>query len=182
MRLPKQQVAGQQELFTREAHPRPKTTILALDPGGVTGYRCQSLIEGRIASAPIVGQFNTDAHHAALYNLVRTVHATKPEVVVVCEGYGHRWTAQIPVALEYIGVVKAACQALGIHYTERPPSRVKTFWTNDKLKALGFWEIGQPHARDATRHWLSYACELDRTFEQHLVRRLADRTEETTNV
>lgn len=91
---------------------------------------------------------------------------------IVCERFEFRKTDQYRdkidyTAAEYVGVVKlfakmyknanvklimqSASQVKEKKGQENPP-----FWTEAKIKHLGLWVPGKPHAMDAVRHYLYY--------------------------
>jgi hypothetical protein len=149
-------------------------SILALDPGGTTGW-CwykqgppEQLQRGQISEAE---------HHLRLEKLLEEVATAtgRNRLVIVCERFEFRQDDRDRdkidyIAGEYVGVVKrfwqqhqrqgvidlvmqsaAQVKGRGKHRTS------KTFWGDDsRLRKLGLWIPGQPHAMDATRHYLYY--------------------------
>ena len=76
-------------------------------------------------------------------------------------------------ALFVNGYLEARCHTLGIQFIRQQVTGAKNFATNDKLKALG-WYNGTPggHANDAARHLLTYAAK--QPWGQDLLRRLGE--------
>jgi hypothetical protein len=60
------------------------------------------------------------------------------------------------VSCEYIGILELFCATYGTPHHTKNASTAKHLITDDKIKALGLWLPGMPHAMDATRHLLRY--------------------------
>jgi hypothetical protein len=92
--------------------------------------------------------------------------------MVVAEDYRPDFArAQNYVALEYIGVMEAFCRTNLVSF-ERQGRDVKTFWTSDNLRKVGFWPKGMPHAQDAARHWLAYAGKQNSKVAKNILLKL----------
>jgi hypothetical protein len=148
--------------------------LLALDPGGMTGwthFEQKVLItpQGRIEWLDKYkiehGEFGPEPHHHQLYRFLelRRHHNWR----VVCESFQNRGMDKSIISAEYIGVVRALQQESEelVVYRNRPwlfwqtASTVKgkdAFWTDDKLRKLGYWWPGEPHARDSFKHLLHH--------------------------
>lgn len=129
--------------------------VVALDPGETTGYAVYSRYtsQGGYERSLTSSQMGSHPHHLALYEFLELA---QPQVVV-CEDFkyqrgpgGHNLT---PV--EYIGVVKLWTAERHVPLVLQPRSR-KTLWDDGKIKELGLWKPGKPHAMDAVRHLLYY--------------------------
>lgn len=158
--------------------------IIALDPGGTTGWATwedsilgssESYGEGRNVKVPYgdtditgwfsYGQLGPNEHHLELETLLGLEHS-EHDYTVVCESFQYRSgiVAQyrpnlVLDSVEYIGVVKYFVQDRGLagRLYMQTASAAKDFITDDKLKRLNLWIKGQQHARDALRHlcfWL----------------------------
>lgn len=132
--------------------------IIALDPGGTTG-----LAGIGFGGKPFAIELGLDDHH---YELLERLTYWDADIVIY-ETYHHMSVIQrdsVVIPAEYIGVVKlyqqAAISTLG--RVNRIPKVVpqdrsaKVFWSNEKLRAIGLYFKGQPHANDAMRHLLYY--------------------------
>ncbi len=138
--------------------------LLALDPGGTTGwasYRAQMLVIDNKAEyfqeKFDAGQMGPSEHHRALFDFLCKNQTQM--FVLVCESFQYRPNQQHAelIANEYIGVVKHFEQ-------ERKPLPVvwqtksygRGFFTDDKLKVLRKYYAGHKHANDAMGHLLQY--------------------------
>jgi hypothetical protein len=154
--------------------------VLALDPGGTTGW-ARAVLPGPILPDDIInledilietGQFGPEPHHRWVYGLVGDFyHDMKDcplEVVsepfhyrqnVVGEGEGFRGKVEL-ISAEYIGVIKLACAQLGLTYYDRfTPGEAKRYVTDQKLELLGWLqEPRHPmrHRNDALRQLVKY--------------------------
>jgi hypothetical protein len=145
--------------------------ILALDPGGTTGW-CKHVLrsagvalgtsgaqEGERAWAG--GELTGDDHHKTLWKLLTS---ELPDVVVY-EAFNYQIRksqgTQMPgvhlISREYIGVAQLWCQLTGKEIVKQQPSVIGLTWVKDpSLKALGLYNSGEKHRNDATRHMLYY--------------------------
>lgn len=152
--------------------------LLALDPGGTTGWAAWQLVNGHKEIFE-TGELTGDNHHMALWDLlhrhlVDTVMLGGSMTVIV-ENFEFRKDERDRykidyIAAEYVGVAKAYCgyqqnRGFDISFVVPGASQGKGFWNDDKLKRVGMYHRNSRHIRDATRHLLRY-----RTFE------LGDRT------
>lgn len=148
--------------------------ILALDPGGTTGY---CLFRPALQMLPDRGHLGPEEHHLDLWKFLADIYKAtvgtpdKPEELhIVCEQFEFRQTERHRdfinyIPREYIGVVKLFYQTTRssqylspqtpqLHF--QSAAQAKGFWTDEKIKKLGLWVPGQKHAMDATRHYLYY--------------------------
>ncbi len=122
--------------------------ILALDPGKTTGA----------AYFPDANEFHVEQRelpysHKELYNYLRLVN---PDIIV-CESFVYQRRDKVDLSpVEMIGVVKLYCERNGTPYKEQTPSQAKKFWEDKKIRTVGLWVPGHPHAVDATRHLLYF--------------------------
>ena len=141
-------------------------SILALDPGGFTGY----MFRGPGANIKY-GELPLSAsgHHLALWKLLTDCrdeierHDSDASLTIVCERFDFRKTEQFRdkidyISREYIGVVKLFVQSSGskVRLRLQGASEAKSFWTDDKLRKVGLYYPGSKHIRDAVRHYLYY--------------------------
>lgn len=137
--------------------------VLALDPGGTTGwayYDSEEDNEGSAGSEWQRGHLVGNPHHHALWELLCTM---QPEVLIYERFMYQRRELDKGVSLntdahEYIGICKlfiGVGNLVPCTLVEQSPHQRK-IWTDDKLKALGLWIPGLSHAMDATRHLFYY--------------------------
>ena len=164
-----------------QSEPLQPFNILALDPGGTTGWAWASLHMDQLDHPTLIklqdiyietGEFGPEEHHRELYQFVRAAITrldTPLEVVsepfhyrqnVVGEGAaGFRGKVEL-ISAEYIGVIKLACSQLGLTYYDRfVPGEAKRYVPNSKLDKLG-WLQTPPHPmrhrNDALRQLVKY--------------------------
>jgi hypothetical protein len=160
--------------------------VLALDPGGSTGWALYStyvIVTGptsyEVGKVNITqGQLGPADHHLALWNLLGMHHASNYRIV--CESFEFRGEDRTNIRLisnEYIGVVKLFCQerndtlpsSARVQLTMQTASSGKGFWypkvkgkaaswDGSKLKAVGLYHptTDGRHINDATAHLLQY--------------------------
>lgn len=146
--------------------------ILALDPGGTTGW-CYYDPNMQLKLDNVArGQISDQNHYKKLFDFLIDVaekRVTAP-LHIITERFEFRKEDQERDKIEYIsaeynGVVKLFGQMYrdsGVKIILQSASQVKgtkinpAFWTDDKLKKLALWIPGQRHAMDATRHYLYY--------------------------
>lgn len=131
--------------------PIPIWPILALDPGGTTGYAAFTMYEILDASE-VVGDAAT---------MEALIKHFSPSIVVIEEYRIYPGKAKthihsdVPTA-RLIGAIEYICQKLGIPVVKQGAGMAKGFCDNDKLRAWGMYKVGYGHARDAIRHGAYY--------------------------
>lgn len=154
------------------------TRIIALDPGGTTGWVVHDLEDGK-PSLPLKvsgGQLGPDLHHKELYDLLQITFEDSlidgiDKLQVVCEAFTYRIVrsggTKMPginlISKEYIGVARLWVQQRSLAYRpawyEPMPSVAvgkDPWWNKERLKKLGVYTKGEPHRNDATRHLLTH--------------------------
>lgn len=147
--------------------------ILALDPGGTTGWAMMEDSEEPLGleheqtwpgvsmvvrhnRAWTRGQLGPEPHHSDLYALLELAH-TEHDFTVVCESFQYRNQSRPGLVLdsvEYIGITKLFAADRNVKLTMQTASVAKTFVSDDKIKKLDLWYPGWRHSMDATRHLL----------------------------
>ena len=128
-------------------------TVVAVDPGGTTGLALWS---------PALGLSMRELSPAdqAVDWLADVLGSGNPKRSVVVERYiitpATAKMSQQHDALEIIGAVKFLVRKYGHTLTMQTPAEAKKFSTDTKLKNVGWYQPGLPHARDASRHALLY--------------------------
>jgi hypothetical protein len=148
--------------------------VIALDPGGTTGWAMYSAerMEDPIANVFeyyneqwTQGQLGPEPHHAELLHLMEMMHVESYRVV--CESFEFRGGAAKVRdnlnldAKEYIGVVKLFAQERKVPTRFQTAAMGKGFITDDKIKRAGLWHPGWRHAMDAQRHLLYYLVNIE---------------------
>lgn len=122
---------------------------LAIDPGKTVGWAVGWEVDGK----PVVadwGELNyTDFSPGKL-----TIDLEITDVVV--EQFtprGQRLKAGHSIAIEVADHIKWQVDEIdGVNLHWQQPSDAKGVITDDRLKKMGLWIVGKPHARDAIRH------------------------------
>jgi hypothetical protein len=157
--------------------------IIALDPGGTTGwatYTAERMDNDEGDSEYydekwFQGQLEGPEHHRRLYDLLEWQRVQ--EYHVVCESFEFRNLDRrdrdniVLVSREYIGVTKLYCMNEQVPLTMQTASLAKGFLpdkgphANKKIKAADLWKPGWPHAMDATRHLLYYLVQRENRLD-----------------
>jgi hypothetical protein len=124
--------------------------LVAFDPGGTTGI---CTWQDGVWS---LSQIGPGPHYLGLWD---RLHLLRPDTII-CESFEFRQSKQRDninlISREYIGVVRL----FGILYDTpvvfQTASAAKSFVSDEKLKVMGLYEVGQRHANDATRHMVLY--------------------------
>lgn len=152
------------ELLVKRRGPDFKAPkrLLVLDPGETTGWavfengKLTAAGQGRtIEGWNVIGDLFEDIHPSmVLYENYR-VYAHKLERHSNSEVY----------TLRLVGVIEYICErAFNIPHHNQMAQQAKGFVSDEKLKAWGFWNKGQRHARDAIRHGC-YFLLFDKSLE-----------------
>lgn len=146
-----------------ESSDKDLIKVIALDPGGTTGWAKGLIREGRMGVTSGQDTWN----HYQIYEYLRLF---KPDAIV-CERFDYRKGGKKQegvelVSREYIGIVHLFVQRRQppvIHrcvvklYLQMPTEALGGFWAKDsKLKEDGVFMVGKPHANDAMRHLLQW--------------------------
>ncbi|MCA9340198.1 MAG: hypothetical protein KDA17_04765 [Candidatus Saccharibacteria bacterium] len=135
----------------------PVFRIIALDPGGTTGWATYSAFRDPRLRKFDYGQIGPEEHHLELFNFLGLQQVEDTQVV--CESFEYRNTSRaglVLVSKEYIGITKLFCLERDIRYTEQTASMAKAFVKDSHIKKLGLWSSKDNHAMDAMRHLLRY--------------------------
>ena len=142
--------------------------VAAFDPGGTTGAAIL-LEDGSVVQE----------QYKELLQIWYLLEAQGPKLDLVVERFQFRYgggRSRVDLsAVEVIGILKLYNQMYS--WSEdapklylQTPSQAKNLWTDSKLKHLGLWIPGKPHAMDATRHLLYHlvVTKGDRTWLEKL--------------
>lgn len=144
--------------------------ILSVDPGKSTGWACHTTLD-LPASGEVTGRY-------AFEDWFEVEMQFDDPAAIVCEDYVDDSTAKSRQvdALRIIGYLDGRCHALGIPFVLQP--RTAQRWSSPaKLKALGWWAVGQDHGRSALKHLLYWLCNTPEGRAQggaDLLRKIAD--------
>jgi len=170
---------GQMSDLRLPQKPLEPFNVLAFDPGGTTGWAFASLPKWVIEEKPdvemkdiylLTGEF-TGQHHQEIYEQVTQLGRSEyPTLEVVSEpfhyrqnvvGEGQNFRGKVElISAEYIGVIRLACQQLGLEYYDRfTPGESKAYVTDKKLELLGWLQTPKHpmrHRNDALRQLVKY--------------------------
>lgn len=127
--------------------------VLAVDPGGTTGFATWEDGLWRAWAEPWEESCAT-IHRELATDVTRCV----------CESFhistqtARKSTAGSLQAIELIGIARYMARVYDVEFRLQSPSEAKMFATDAKLRALGMWTKGVDHPRDATRHLVLYLC------------------------
>ena len=140
--------------------PEAKGTLVALDPGGTTGYAIFNHLTLQEA-----GQLDTGSQEEALKlfepllgvgdrdrNRNRNIDAVVMEDHRVYQNRIEQHAGSSLSTPRLIGMIETLCLQHSIPWHKQPASMPKQFVTDEKLKAWGLYLPGKRHARDAIRH------------------------------
>ena len=139
--------------------------VIALDPGGTTGWAKGLIREGKMGVMSGQDEWN----HLALYEELKH---TFPNIII-CERFDYRKGGKKQegvelISREYIGVVQLYVQQQQSRfrpghpyyvdiYMQMPQEALGGFYKSPmKLKEAGVYKPGKPHANDAMRHLLQW--------------------------
>ena len=127
------------------------SVVMAVDPGKMTGV---ALFDGTNHQS---FELDIDVVFTKLYDLVKMYRPA----AVICEAF--RITVQTakntqaPWSLELIGALRLTCLLFDIPFILQSPSDAKGFATDDKLKAMEWYNPSKGgHQNDATRHLMAW--------------------------
>lgn len=131
---------------------RTTHVVMALDPGITTG-----IAVGRITNERIVciessqGALNTFQVFGLLESVVPSY--------LVAEGFEYRNDSRPGLELfsrNILGVCEMWATLRGSAFRTPTAARGKAWFGDEKLRKLGYYEPGKPHARDALRHLFTF--------------------------
>jgi hypothetical protein len=135
-------------------------TLLALDPGETTGWSLWTSTQEHIILLDS-GQLKTWPMDAATDGLWKLLIDHQPNFITY-EAYNvYSWKrdqhvgSDVPT-IQVIGCIQTLARMRSIPMNTRNAQTAKTFVTDDKLRAWGFYSRGQRHSRDSMRHGLYY--------------------------
>lgn len=136
--------------------------IVALDPGGTTGWAMVTLDNDKEPQYNC-GMFRSLQHHKELHDALGLWQTEK--YTIVSESFEYRNASRAGLNLssvEYIGVTRLFCQERNIPLYFQSASQGKirdkptAFIKPENLKRLDLWSTGMVHAMDAYGHLLYF--------------------------
>ena len=133
--------------------------VLAVDPGGTTGLAWWRAGQHRAWSEPLEQAMDT-VFTEIITRYDPTAFPDKPTFdlvvfeAIVITGQTLKKSRNVQDAIEFIGMARYVCHKWGPPFNTQTPADAKSFATDEKLRALGWWTPGPDHARDASRHLL----------------------------
>lgn len=127
------------------------STVIGVDPGGTTGLAVWSpglklhLVE--LTPDDAVDWMSEVAQGATKKHFVVERYTITPATAKMSQQHD---------ALEIIGALKFLVRKYGHTLSMQTPAEAKGYSTDQKLKNIGWYQAGKPHARDASRHVLLY--------------------------
>lgn len=132
--------------------------ILGVDPGLMTGV---SLFDVTDSMEPKL-IWSAELEVSDFYQTAEKIISDYAGMLeVVCESFiigpqTYKKT-QAPWSLKGWGVVEFLCMKNEVPLIIQKPVEAKSFASNEKLKAVGFWHVGDAgHANDSIRHSVTY--------------------------
>jgi len=145
------------------------TIVCSIDPGKMSGVAAWRSDAPACMVADELDPLETVLFVIDLYR----VHRSDLEVVSEKFTISERTikTALSLDALDINGWLTMQCQLWGISYEQQTPTQAKKFATDDKLKAIDWFERTKDgHANDAARHLVVYLYRRHRTlFNEHIL-------------
>jgi len=130
--------------------------VIALDPGGTTGYAWAEINDGKVTDfGGGQGQLTEGSLHAMLSAICPSA--------IVAESFEFRQRQRdglVLVSRNLLGVSRLWAELRDVPHTEQSAAQGKAFFTDQKLRAVGAYTRGSPHKNDATRHllyWLTFS-------------------------
>lgn len=129
--------------------------VLGVDPGLTTGLALYNVADD--------GMIVEEEPNGRAVVMERWIETFQPLVAVetfVITANTHKNSAA-PWSLELIGVARHLSRKHGCPFVLQGQSASKNFATDTRLKALGWYERGKPHAMDAQRQVLLWLVDHD---------------------
>lgn len=156
-------------------------TALSFDPGGTTGWSIIAVHPEAVGGDPDV-KILDNVEFWTCGELIGSEFDQVDEMVELVE----RWPAARLVIEDFVlrvkspdkGILSPVRITFGVelgcrprYFVKQAPALAMSTITDDRQKEMGFWVPGKPHARDATKHSLTF---LKRMRERAIAgRRLA---------
>jgi hypothetical protein len=143
-------------------------TVVALDPGLTIGICILHEDDSYEHRQFVPAQYPHP--HEMLFDILSEIN---PKVVVY-ERFDFRAAKNgaVLTGVEYIGVIELYAQIKCLEIFKISPSDGKAFWTDNKLRLLGMYKRGMPHANDATRILNTWRMKAEPSWKDETVETL----------
>jgi hypothetical protein len=128
--------------------------LVAFDPGGTTGW-CAMEFDSNEITEWDCGELTGNEIH----QVDQAIPMMADNQIVVCEDFQLRTlSAELSPVRVTAMLIWASQRAIAPRKTIylQMPALAKSTVTDERLKRWGFWERGSAHARDATRHAITF--------------------------
>jgi len=138
---------------------------MAIDPGVTCGFA---------STGPMMSDLKVFQKKFIMHDdFIEVINEFYPDILVIEKFVmTHRDKTDF-TAIEYIGLGRWFAQRRKIPFVLQTPGLGKGYFTNDKLKRLGVYVPGKPHAMDATRHLYQFMI-LNELFDLTLLKESRD--------
>lgn len=132
--------------------------ILALDPGKTTGWAQLHVKTREFSAGQDQFQENCDRVWTLAEHYGEDLWLVSEAFIITVQTAKN---TQAPWSLNLIGVYKyASLRFCGRELAQQTPAMGKSFGTDAKLKAMGWWQTGGlGHANDAGRHLITFMAQ-----------------------
>jgi hypothetical protein len=127
--------------------------IIAFDPGKTTGW--SRLWEGEFEAGELSWLDAVRYYHQLCNEKLVYFETVVESFIITAETMKktrQNWSLESIGAMRYLNEIYHPGD-----FHLQSPAEAKAFATNDKLKKMGWYTVGQDHARDASRHLLVFA-------------------------
>jgi hypothetical protein len=138
--------------------------ILAVDPGGATGFAFWEGSPLRIENELLMQWQELDDDGLTTARTVEQ-EINKGLDILVCESFSlnagtmKKSTAGSLQTIQTIGMLRWLAFVHAVPFVLQTPAAAASFSSDDKLRRLGWWKVGEEHARSATRHLILYLAQ-----------------------
>lgn len=142
--------------------------ILALDPGLTVGI-CILHDDDSYETRQLV-PMEYPHPHETLFDVISEISPRE----IVYERFDFRAAKNgvVLTGVEFIGVIEFYAQVKCLPITKISPSDGKAFWTDNKLRMLGIYSRGKPHANDALRILNTHRMRTDPEWKINIIEQI----------
>lgn len=133
------------------------TDIVTLDPGLTIGIA--GLLDGERYLTNQLVPLEYPHPHETVFDVLSELAPKK----IIYERFDFRAAKNgaVLTGVEFIGVIEFYAQVKCIEVLKMSASDGKAFWNDNKLRMLGLYHRGKPHANDATRILLTHRMKTE---------------------